>query len=327
MRENPESNEFAYFSDAEVSLQLPKTAFGLPMPTDSQVEPSQSPMLKRVAMASGAMQQDGWPAANGAPEGVCVFDANGVILATDAKASRCFSRAAVGGQQRRPTLSDLIGKELAVVWLAQLFELMTAPFIEATLSVEGSPFSLIAVEVRRLDGATGPLAVATFRPSAAEGPPSRDPLTGLPDRRAIGAWIAGLRRGESGPALPFAVLFLDLNDFKQVNDAKGHAVGDAVLAELAARWSSTVRDGDLVTRYGGDEFVILLRNIADLEAVEPIVERLRIATLAPIALGGTAITLSATIGVALSDGGDASPEHLIAAADEDMYARKRRRPK
>jgi diguanylate cyclase (GGDEF)-like protein len=296
------------------------------MPRDSQVEPSHYPLRKRVATVSAAVQRDELTA-HGAPEGVCLFDANGVILATDAKASRCFSRTAVGGQERRPTLSDLIGEELAAVWLAQLFELATVPFIEATLSFRGSPFSLIAVEVRRLDGPTGPLAIATFRPSGAEAPPSRDPLTGLPDRRAIGAWMAGLRRDESGPALPFALLFLDLNDFKQVNDAHGHAVGDAVLAELAGRWSSAVRDGDLVTRYGGDEFVILLRNVADRAAAEPIVERLRIATLAPIAIAGTAITLSATIGVALSDGDNVSKENLIAAADEDMYARKRRRPK
>ena len=87
----------------------------------------------------------------------------------------------------------------AADWLAQLFERESAQFIEATLCVEGAPLSLIDVEVRRLDGTAGPLAVATFRPSTAETPPSRDPLTGLPDRRAIGAWIAGLRRGATGP--------------------------------------------------------------------------------------------------------------------------------
>ena len=283
-------------------------------------------MLKRVAMGSAVEQQDELTS-DCPPEGVFLFDANGVILATEAKASRCFNETPVGGRERRLTLSDHIGKELAAAWLAQLFERATVQSIESTLSVEGSPLLLIDVEIRRLDGPTGPLAVATFRQSAAEAPPSRDPLTGLPDRRAIGPWIAGLQRNGSGPTLPFALLFLDLNDFKQVNDAHGHAVGDAVLAELADRWSSTVRDGDLVTRYGGDEFVILLRNVADSDAAESIVERLRIATLAPIAIGGTVITLSATIGVALSDGDDASMEHLIAAADEDMYARKRRRPK
>ena len=277
-------------------------------------------------MGSFAMQQDEMPSV-WPTEGVCLFDASGAILATDAQASHCFDEAPVGSREMRLTLSDLVSEELAAVWLAQLFEQASAPLVEATLTVHGSPLLQIAVEIRRLDGMVGPLAVATFRLSESEATPSRDPLTGLPDRRAIGPWIAGLQRDGSGANLPFALLFLDLNDFKSVNDDHGHAAGDAVLAELAARWCSTVRDGDLVTRYGGDEFVILLRNVADREAADPVVERLRIATLAPIAISGTAITLSATIGVALSDGDDASQEHLIAEADEDMYARKRRRPK
>jgi diguanylate cyclase (GGDEF)-like protein len=264
---------------------------------------------------------------HGAPEAVCLIDAAGVILATDAQAGRWFSGAAARSGDKLLTLAELIGEELAAAWLAQLFEQATAQSIEATVYVTGSPLVPINVDVRRLDGATGPLAIATFRPSAAESHSSCDPLTGLPDRRAIGPWIAGLPRDGNGPPSPFALLFLDLNDFKQVNDAHGHAMGDAVLAELATRWSATVRDGDLVTRYGGDEFVILLRNVDNREAAELIAERLRIATLAPIALGVTAITLSATIGVSLSDGDDAAPEPLIAAADEDMYARKRQRPK
>lgn len=314
------------FPTPKTRFTFQKQTFGLPMPPDSPAEPLQSPMLKRAAMGSALVQGDELTS-QGVPEGVCLIDANGVILATDVQVGRWFSGAAARGGKKRLTLADLIDEELAAHWLAQLFEHSTTQFIEATLYVAGSPLVPIDVETRRLDGATGPLAVATFRPSAADSQPSCDPLTGLPDRRAIGPWIAGLQRDGGSLTLPFALLFLDLNDFKQVNDAHGHAVGDAVLAELAERWSSTVRDGDLVTRYGGDEFVILLRNVDNREEAELIAERLRIATLAPIALGGTAIALSATVGVALSDGVAASQEHLIAAADEDMYARKRQRPK
>lgn len=296
------------------------------MPPEPQSEPATSPDLAGESLQPSAFLADNSTFVSRL-EGVVLFDADGLNLATDANASRWFAGALIGERVGRPTLSELLGDELAAAWLAQLFELRSAEMLTETLRLDGAISSLVEVNIRRLDGPTGPLAIATFRPSASESPPSRDPLTGLADRRAIGPWLSGLPHDGLGARRPFAVLFLDLNDFKQINDAHGHAAGDAVLAELAKRWSTAVRDGDLVTRYGGDEFVILLKNVADVDAAEPIVERLRVATLEPIAVGGVEVSLSATIGVAVSDEDDASMESLIAAADEDMYARKRRRPK
>ncbi|MBA4104886.1 MAG: hypothetical protein C0485_03930 [Pirellula sp.] len=296
------------------------------MPPDPLTKPATCPESAGESLQPPAFLS-GSPTFVSHLEGVALFDADGLNLAVDANAGRWFADAPLGEREGRPTLADLLGDELAAAWLAELFELRSVEFLTATFRCTRENASLVEVNIRRLDGLAGPLAIATFRPSASESLHSRDPLTGLPDRRAIGPWLSGLPQDGLGARRPFAVLFLDLNDFKDVNDAHGHAAGDAVLTELANRWSNAVRDGDLVTRYGGDEFVILLRNVADVDAAQPVVERLRVVTLEPIAMDGIEVSLSATIGVAVSDEGDVSIENLIAAADEDMYARKRRRPK
>lgn len=187
------------------------------------------------------------------------------------------------------------------------------------------------VELRLLDGPAGMFLLATVgepptRTGGEFGAAVRDAVTGLPDRRAIAAWAAARQAGVEGAGRPYAALFIDLDCFKQVNDRHSHAAGDAVLGELAARWSAAVRDRDLVIRYGGDEFVILLDSVAHRAAAEPIVRRLTKATQQPIDWLGAQIEVAATIGVAVS-GGSAPVEGLIAAADDDMYAQKRARAK
>jgi len=189
------------------------------------------------------------------------------------------------------------------------------------------PFAL--ARVRRLLGEAGPLALVELLPATpAVAPQRRDPLTRLADRSAIDRRIDEWRRGAPTAAARFAVLFLDLDDFKQVNDRHGHAAGDQVLKELALRWQRCVRDDDLVARYGGDEFVALIHGSIDAPEVDRVVERLRRATAQPFALLGArqagSVSLSVTIGVAICCGDDRSTDDLLAAADRDMYAQKRR---
>lgn len=151
----------------------------------------------------------------------------------------------------------------------------------------------------------------------------RDPLTGLPDREFLLARLANLLEGERVADRHFAVIFLDLDNFKQVNDEFGHLIGDNVLHEAARRIAGCLRDGDHVVRYGGDEFVVLVHGVTTAHEVDPVVGRVHLALSSPIAIPGGEVSLSLSAGVALASEAGGSPEGLLAAADRAMYAAKR----
>lgn len=180
----------------------------------------------------------------------------------------------------------------------------------------------IALEIIPLTGA-GELALLVVggRGERAE---RIDPLTRVADRshlfESLQSWAA------TAESEPFAILFLDLDDFKQVNDQFGHVAGDRVLAELAARWQGAVREGDLVSRFGGDEFVVLARKMPTHEAARRLAGRIAELTPAPIRVADTTITVSVTIGIAIGRSPNEDPVALVAAADADMYCHKRARP-
>lgn len=147
-----------------------------------------------------------------------------------------------------------------------------------------------------------------------------DPLTGLPNRLGLTARLdqaIAVARREGGAA---AVLFIDLDGFKAVNDGRGHAAGDAVLREIAARLRARLRDTDTVARLGGDEFVLLLEDIEGERVLERVLEAIR----TPIALASQQVCVSASIGVTLFPEDDADPDTLLRHADQAMYRAKQR---
>jgi diguanylate cyclase (GGDEF)-like protein len=151
-----------------------------------------------------------------------------------------------------------------------------------------------------------------------------DALTRLPNRAALvdrcAQAIAHARR--NGPG--FAVLFLDLDNFKQLNDAHGHAFGDEVLRLVADRMVATVRAVDTVSRHGGDEFVVLLVEGNQPRDAPVVADKLLEAIAAPAQVSGVAVNLTASIGMAFFPDDGQDIETLVARADAAMYASKRR---
>lgn len=149
-----------------------------------------------------------------------------------------------------------------------------------------------------------------------------DGLTGLPNRRrfmeALGQAIARHRRQDNGLAL----LFMDLDGFKQINDTHGHEMGDRVLQEFAKRISSCLRETDIVARLGGDEFVVLAEGIRTVEHARVLAQKI-VATL-DVPVPGTAIFIATSIGIRMC-GPEADAMQMLRQADMAMYEAKQNR--
>ncbi|WP_194915576.1 putative bifunctional diguanylate cyclase/phosphodiesterase [Catenulispora rubra] len=150
----------------------------------------------------------------------------------------------------------------------------------------------------------------------------RDPLTGLANRTLL---VSRIREAiELGGADPdrLAVLFLDLDRFKLVNDSLGHAAGDELLAAVADRLRKAVRRGDLVARFGGDEFVVLCENVAGQTEAGSIAQRIIDCLIPPFDCAGKAMHVRTSIGIALAHGPDTTVDELLRDADAAMYQAK-----
>jgi diguanylate cyclase (GGDEF)-like protein/PAS domain S-box-containing protein len=154
---------------------------------------------------------------------------------------------------------------------------------------------------------------------------THDPLTGLANRAQFMERLEdALSADDRGPLV--GVLYVDLDDFKPVNDRLGHGTGDQVLCEIARRLQASVRDGDLVARLGGDEFTVVCAGVTDLKVLSSVAERLTAEVRRPITIGDEVVQLSASVGVALAPPGECSIDVLLEAADAALYSVKESDP-
>ncbi len=157
---------------------------------------------------------------------------------------------------------------------------------------------------------------------------SEDPLTGLPNRRVFRSALDQISRrphpggADAAPGIEFAVMFLDVDRFKVVNDTLGHQIGDALLQEVAKRLNQPLRETDVLARLGGDEFAIVVPSVSTRLALELLANALVDAVLQPYEINGHRIRTSISIGIAVGPQDGESADDLLMAADLALYAVK-----
>jgi diguanylate cyclase (GGDEF)-like protein len=150
----------------------------------------------------------------------------------------------------------------------------------------------------------------------------RDPMTGLPNRVLLRDRLDQVLARSRRQFSPFAVLFMDLDGFKQINDHHGHDAGDQVLVQVASRIRVAIREMDTPARYGGDEFVVLCEQVKSEEEAAEIAERIAKSIEKPVLVDGAELRVGASIGIAIGSPGTTDADALIREADAAMYAAK-----
>jgi diguanylate cyclase (GGDEF)-like protein/PAS domain S-box-containing protein len=236
------------------------------------------------------------------------------------------------------SLEDLYGPELVGAWLPQLQRVLQGQRVQfersMVLNGQRQYTSATYLPCRTADGQLDGFRALVFDITAQkelelrlDNEATRDALTGLPNRRHLlreaPLALARADRQEHHVAL----LFMDLNGFKAINDTHGHEAGDALLCQVGLRLSQAVRQTDTVARLAGDEFVVLLEPVRDVLADPSLVaDKIHAAMQAPFTLAGVQVHVSVSIGHAVyAPGSGLSADELLARADQGMYTAKRAR--
>ncbi|HTI33687.1 MAG TPA: GGDEF domain-containing protein [Miltoncostaea sp.] len=253
-------------------------------------------------------------------DGLVVRGAGGEIVAANAAARRLLRMApglaAPAGEPGAHRVTDGDGR---VVWIDE----RTVP-----LGGTGVELTVLTDTTRQREGEDQlTQALAEMSTTYVELDLARDEIDRIARTDAL---TGAANRGHTAEALagalgegPLGVLLLDVDHFKRINDTHGHATGDAVLVEVVRRVTDAVRRGDLVGRWGGEEFLVLAREPGGAADLVRLAERVRSAIGAgPVAAGDAQVPVTVSIGVALAGTPAPTPDALVAAADAALYAAK-----
>jgi diguanylate cyclase (GGDEF)-like protein/PAS domain S-box-containing protein len=225
-------------------------------------------------------------------------------------------------------LKELIAEhDVQACWTWPTFSHQTGELIGALVIVHREQRKPTPEEVALLDRSMNLAAIAIDRhrlQTALEHRAQHDALTGLPNRTALIDRIEQALSRARSSGYSVAVLFVDLDRFKLINDSLGHAVGDVLLEQVAARFRAALRPGDVVGRFGGDEFVVVCENITGETVAVAVADRLREALEEPFEVAGRRLVVTASIGIARTSGDDTHADALIRDADVAMYRAKGR---